>query len=340
MSRVAFRSKKNAVYFIAEVGGNHEGDPRRATELVDLAIESGADAVKLQIYTGDSLVSRVEGKARNEHFKKFELSEATYHSLAQRCEKSGVAFMASIWSEAQLEWANDLVSIHKVGSGDLTAYPLLRAIAQTSKPIILSTGLSTMADVEQALSFLRQCNEVYLDPHNVAVLQCTSCYPTDDDEVGLRVMKTYAERFGIPVGLSDHSLGSVALLGAVAFGASIVEKHFTDTREGKTFRDHLISLTRDEVRLFLNDARRMHSMLGTPEKCPTPGEIATGHLRSFRRSVYAAVDIRKGEKLGEHNLTVLRPNVGIGAERFDEVIGCVAQRDIAAHHALRDEDVL
>ncbi len=335
-----FQSRRNPVYFIAEVGGNHEGDFQYALRLADLAIESGADAVKFQIYTGDSLVSRMESPTRNAHFKKFELTRTQYEGLAKRCSDAGVDFMASIWSVEQLAWADELVSVHKVGSGDLTAHPILRALAETNKPIVLSTGLSTMAEVTEAVRFLCEVNPAYRNRQMLGLLQCTSCYPTDDAEVNLAVIPSYKAAYEATVGFSDHSLGDTALLGAVALGAEILEKHFTDTRDGKSFRDHQISLTRDEVRVFLQKAHRLCAMRGSADKAPTAGEVSTGHAISFRRSVCAARDLAKGAILRRDDLAVLRPLHGVSAALIEQVVGKRLARDVSAYQALKAQDLL
>lgn len=334
-----FQSRRNPVYFIAEVGGNHEGDFEYATRLADLAIESGADAVKFQIYTGDTLVSRVQSPERNAHFKKFELSRDQYETLAKRCDNAGVHFLASVWSLEQLAWANELVPVHKVGSGDLTAYPMLRALAKTAKPIILSTGLSTLAEVSDAVRFLREANPVYKRREMLGILQCTSCYPANDSEINLRVIESYRRTFEVTVGLSDHSHGDEALLGAVALGAEIVEKHFTDTREGKTFRDHQISLTSAEVAAFLDKARRVSAMRGTEHKSPTQGEKDSGHVTSMRRGVCAARALKQGAVLAEADLLILRPETGVPANRLRDLLGKKLARSVAEHEAIMLRDV-
>ena len=334
-----FASSKNPVFFIAEVGGNHEGSVDAIRALHTLALSSGADAVKYQLYRGDTLVSRVEGADRNQHFKRFELPLELYAALAEEADKAGVDFMASTWDPAWIPWADERSRMHKVGSGDLTAYPLIKALVATGKPIILSTGLATLADVEAAVAFIERTDRRYLDERKLAILQCTSAYPCPDEDANLETMVALRERFGLPVGFSDHTEGSVAIEAAVALGAEIIEKHFTDTREGKTFRDHKVSLTSAEVRETLARMRRIVVMRGAREKRPTAAEENSGHVTSFRRSVYAAKPLRAGTVLTAEDLTVLRPAHGIAASRFDDVVGRRLRTARDTHEVLRDEDL-
>ena len=334
-----FSSKINPVLFIAEIGGNHEGNFAYAQRLMELALDSGADIVKLQIYTGDTLASSVERPDLNQHFKRFELAREHYVALAQKCVAHGVMFMASVWNEAALRWIDPYIPIHKVGSGDLTCWPLIRKLIETGKPLILSTGLSSMAEIEATVGFIDGVDTAYLREYKLALLQCTSSYPCLDEDINLRAMETLKSRFGLPVGFSDHSIGALAVEAAVAMGAVIIEKHFTDTREGKTFRDHQVSITRDELRELMPRLRRIATLRGEPAKHLTVSEAEASHQVSFRRSVYASRDIATGEVFGEHNLTVLRPAVGVPANRFDEILGQTANRTYAAQEVIREEDL-
>jgi N,N'-diacetyllegionaminate synthase len=333
-----FESKRNPVFFIAEIGGNHEGDFEYAQRLTKLAIESGADAVKFQLYSGDTLVSTIESPDRNAHFKRFELSREQYVSLALTCERAGAMFMASVWDTEMLDWINPHISIHKVGSGDLTCYPIIRRLVETGKPIILSTGLSSLEEVLATVQYIRRLDARYIEDRKLALLQCTSSYPTPDEDANVDVITTLRQASGLPTGYSNHTLGVDAIEGAVALGAEIIEAHFTDTREGKTFRDHMISLTRDEVRALLPKLRRLRTLRGSAEKRLTRSEETAGHQLSFRRSVYAARDIAAGEALTEINLTVLRPAHGISATDYDKLVGRHATRAIRAHEVLKADD--
>jgi len=334
-----FLSQSNAVLFIAEIGGNHEGRYDYAQRLLDLGLQSGADVVKFQIYSGDTLVSAVESPDRNRHFKRFELSREQFIALAKRCNGAGAMFMASVWDGEMLEWINPYIRIHKIGSGDLTCYPLIRKLALTGKPIILSTGLASLDEIEATVRFVEKVDPGYVSDRKLALLQCTSAYPCPDEDANLRSMETLM-KFGLPVGYSDHTVGPLAVEAAVAMGAVIIEKHFTDTREGKDFRDHKVSLTMEEVRELLPRLRRIANLRGSPDKGLTLAESSAQHELSFRRSVYAARDIVPGERFTEENLTVLRPAHGLSAARYDECVGKVAKRAFRRHEVVQESDVV
>lgn len=334
-----FASPVNPVLFIAEIGGNHEGDFTYAQRLTQLGIESGADIVKFQIYSGDTLVSSVERPDLNRHFKKFELTREQYVALAQACASGGARFMASVWNAEAIAWADPYIPIHKVGSGDMTCTPLIRQLVHTGKPIILSTGLSSLQEIEDTVRFVERVDPAYIGERKLALLQCTSSYPCRDEDIHLLAMETLRNRFGLPVGFSDHSVGTLAVEAAVAMGAEIIEKHFTDTREGKEFRDHKVSLTRDEVRELMPRLRRIVTLRGSAEKYLTASEKEASHQLSFRRSVYPVRDIAAGEIFSDQNLTVLRPAHGLPASRFDDLLGKVAKRALKTHEVIREEDV-
>ncbi|MCB1226522.1 MAG: N-acetylneuraminate synthase family protein [Verrucomicrobiales bacterium] len=319
---------------IAEIGGNHEGDFDYAQRLTALAIESGADFVKFQLYRGDTLVSPVESPDRNAHFKKFELTREQHLALANQCENAGVGYMASVWDLEMLDWIDDHLPIYKIGSGDLTAYPVVREFAKRGKPIILSTGLATLEEVTDATAFIRGVNPVYNQSDHLAVLQCTSMYPIDDCDANLRVMDSLREATGTTIGYSDHTVGSLALLAAVARGAEVLEFHFTDQREGKVFRDHKVSLTRDEVKELAIQVNRISKMLGDGLKRPLPCEVETGHVTSFRRGTYLKRSMSEGEMIQAEDLACLRPNHGVDARKADSLIGRRLPRSFAAWESL------
>lgn len=322
---------------IAEIGGNHEGDFEAACRLCDLAIASGADYVKFQIYSGDSLVSPRESPDRHRHFQRFTLTTDQHRSLARRCRDAGVGYCASVWDPEALDWIDGHLDFHKVGSGDLTAWPLLAAIAARGKPLVLSTGLSTLEEVQETVAFLRQVNPTYRGPGRIALLQCTAMYPIEDDAANLRAMDTLRSATGLDVGYSDHTRGSLALLVAAARGARLLEFHFTDSREGKTFRDHQVSLTRNEVRELSSQLDRMVALLGDGRKRPMDCEVESGHVTSFRRALYSRRALKAGETLRAEDLVALRPNRGIDARLFRDVIGRRVARDTAAFEAIELE---
>ncbi|MFT6500181.1 MAG: N-acetylneuraminate synthase/N,N'-diacetyllegionaminate synthase [Crocinitomicaceae bacterium] len=323
---------KNGPLMIAEIGGNHEGDFEYAKKLTQLAIESNVDYIKFQMYSGDSLVSPVENPVRNKHFKKFELNHKHYIELAEMCKAGGVGFMASVWNPDYFEWIDQYMDIYKIGSGDMTAYPVLEATAALGKPIILSTGLSSIDEVLDAIEFIQSCNVKYKDPEFLSVLQCTSMYPIPFDFAHLSVMNEFTSKTGLPVGYSDHTEGSYALEIAVAMGAQILEFHFTDSREGKDFRDHKVSLTRDEVLELNEKITEINKLKGS--KIKEPQSVEGDHLITFRRAIYPATDLPKGTTLVAENLVYLRPNHGIDARDYKKVIGKTLTTDVKAFEKL------
>jgi len=327
-------SGKHGVYLIAEIGGNHEGDFQYAQRLAQLACDSGVDAVKFQIYTGDTLVSRVESPERNAHFKRFELFPEQYISLAKQCREQGVTFTASVWDMSALEWIDPYMEFYKIGSGDLTAYPLLKRIASIGKPIVLSTGLSTLDEVRESVAYIQSHDSRYQRREYLAILQCTSMYPIPDKDANLRVLDLFRKEFRLTIGYSDHTIGSDAVETAVAMGADIVEVHFTDTREGKLFRDHQVSFTSDEIKRLIERITKIKTLQGDAEKAPSPSEIEAGHIESFRRAVYPIRDLAAGTILTRDDLTVLRPDHGIDARDYDQVIGRALLRDVKAYQKL------
>ncbi len=320
---------------IAEIGGNHEGDFDYAQRLVRLACETPADMIKLQVYTGDTLVSELEDPNRNRHFKRFELSRDQHETLISLIRNAGKQYLCSVWDPSALVWIDPHVTMYKVGSGDLTAYPMLRRLAATSKPILLSTGLSTLQEIQDTVQYLRNLNPFYEQSEAITLLQCTSMYPIADTDAHLHVMDLFKTTIpGVRIGYSDHTIGHRALQIAALRGAQVLEFHFTDRREGQTFRDHAVSLLPEEVFQLHAAIRSDAAFLGVAQKQPLSIEIEHDHVTSFRRAVYPSRDIRSGELLGDHNLTVLRPNRGIDARDYDRLIGKTAKTDLIRHQAL------
>lgn len=322
---------------IAEIGGNHEGDFEYAKALTELAIGSRADVIKFQIYTGESLVNPIVDPTRAAHFNRFALTIDQYKELAAMVRKAGKVFNASIWDWSLYQEFRDDITFIKIGSGDLTAYPLLRKLAAEPKPMIISTGLSTLAEIEDMLRFLASAGRD-LAGGSVALMQCTSMYPITDDEANLQVIPMLKEHFGLPVGYSDHTTGQDAAWISYGFGAEFVEVHFTDTRENRSFRDHQVSFTPSEIDALADKLARIKLLGGSPIKGPTASELSNGHLLSFRRAVYPARDIKAGETVSEDMLATLRPAQGIPASQVEFCIGKKARRDLKMGEVLLLED--
>jgi len=323
----AFKSK-NPAYIIAEIGGNHEGDFEYAKQLTELALNSKADAIKFQIYTGDSLVNKLYDPKRVEHFKKFELSINQYKELAEMCISAKKDFMASVWNKSSIEEFKDLMPIFKIGSGDLTAYDVIEHTVNTKKPIILSTGLSTYKEIDSSLQFIYSLDPDYEKKKKVALLQCTSMYPIPDKEANLNVILELKKLFDCPVGYSDHTEGTYAAELAIAIGAKIIEVHFTDNRKGKKFRDHKVSLTNEEIDNLVNKSLKIKELKGETVKQPTDSEIESGHTKSFRRGLFLKEDLEKGKRIERKHIISLRPEEGISASYYKDIIGKRTTKDI------------
>lgn len=325
---------KHGPLLIAEIGGNHEGDFTYAKKLTEMAIDTDVDMVKFQIYTGNSLVSKMESPDRNRHFKKFELSREQHLELAQMVTEAGLTYTSSVWDLSAVAWLDPYMPVYKIGSGDLTAYPVLRSLAKLGKPLILSTGLATEAEVMESVAFIQSCNDLYRHADHLALLQCTSMYPIGDGDAHLNVMQRLREKTGLTIGYSDHTVGSKALAYATAMGAEILEFHFTDEREGKQFRDHKVSLMPAEVKELIREIGKIKAYQGSAEKQPVAIELENQHEVSFRRAVYPLKDLPTGTVLNEENLGVLRPNHGIDARDFDKLLGKTLLTAVRQHQKL------
>jgi sialic acid synthase SpsE/spore coat polysaccharide biosynthesis protein SpsF (cytidylyltransferase family) len=319
---------------IAEVGGNHEGDFDLAKKMVNDAIESGADCIKLQLYNANSLVSRIESPDRNKHFKKFELTKDQHIYLAKMCKKSKVKYSASVWSMEMLDWIDPYLDFYKIGSGDLTAWPLIEVFALRGKPILLSTGLSSMDEVLQTVKFIQRVNSIYSNREMLCLMQCTSMYPIPDNEANLSVMESLKLTTGLSVGYSDHTRGIDALRIAAAMGANVLEFHFTDFREGKVFRDHEVSLVTEEVVQLKSEINQIYNLRGNGIKKIQQSEKDNDHEISFRRGIYLNRKISKGELINQEDLVFLRPLAGTDARDLWTLIGAKALRDIEPYHAI------
>jgi len=320
--------KNNDLFIIAEIGGNHEGDFSKARELMHLAIDSGADSVKFQVYSGDTLVNIKEDPDRVSHFNRFSFSDMEYIELAKECIGLGVDFNASIWNERQIELLDPYMSFYKIGSGDLTAYPLIKAIVAKKKPIVLSTGLATMEDISNTIEFICSLDKMYLSTKMISILQCTSMYPIPDEDANLNVIRTLQKVFPYTIGYSDHTEGTKAVQFAIALGAKIIEVHFTDDRKGRGFRDHKVSFVPDELKELQINAKSIINFLGDGCKRPMRSEIDSKHITSFRRALYPSCDIKKGQIIKESDLVALRPMHGIPANNLMDIVGKTARIDM------------
>ena len=331
MRNTSYWTGKNGPMLIAEIGGNHEGNFNYAKKLVKLAISSGVDVVKFQIYEGESLVSKIESKKRFKHFKKFQLTKKQHLEIAELCKKAKIQYLASVWDIKSLKWIDKYLAFYKIGSGDLTAYPVIKEICKRKKPIILSTGLSTLREIKKTISYIKKENSFYKNYKNLSLLQCTASYPTPDNEVNLKVINTLRNETKLSIGYSHHNTGDTALISAYLLGAEILEFHFTDTRKDKIFRDHKISLTHKETKILIEKIKRINILKGVDIKTPTKSEIKSKNIKTFRRAIYLNKNIKKGQTIKKNDIVCLRPNNGIDARDFMKIIGKKASKNIFAY---------
>lgn len=322
--------KENDVYIIAEIGGNHEGNFDNAIYLVNQAIDSGVDAIKLQIYTGESIVNKKYDHERVNHFNKFALSSNEYHDLAKLIINSNVDFVASVWSYELLDEFIDYMPFIKVGSGDLTTLQFLKKIAEYNKPILLSTGLSTLDDVKLSVDYIKKCNNNYFQKKMLGILQCTSMYPIPDNEANLNCMHTFRSSFPeCIIGYSDHTNNTYAAEIAVAMGAEVLELHFTSNNFKKnSFRDHLVSFTSNEIGNLRDKINVIKKLQGNFKKNLTSSEISNNHEKSFKRGLYYSRNLIKGTLLTENDITSLRPLNSTPDYMLEKVIGKILLKDV------------
>lgn len=323
---------------IAEIGGNHQGSFERALELVNLALSSDADIIKMQVYSGEGLVNPSVDRERFDHFKKFQLSLDQHFLIAQQVKAYGKSYLASVWDIPSLKLLSPHMDFYKIGSGDMTNYQMISYMSKNPKPLIISTGLSEFREVEDVVNFIRNENDYYNEPENLIVLQCSSMYPIENSDANLNVMKTYRGKFECQVGYSDHTIGNEALFIAGLAGADFLEFHFTDDKTNLTFRDHCVSLEKhdvDNLSVRLNEAALL---LGSFEKNVLNIELENGHVQSFRRAVYLNRDIDGSTVIKESDLVCLRPNKGIDARRYKELVGAKSKRALKAFEILSLDD--
>ncbi|QSX39723.1 N-acetylneuraminate synthase [Shewanella cyperi] len=329
-------------YIIAEAGVNHNGDINLAKSLIDAAVSAGVDCVKFQTWKTELLVTEQAEMARYQMentqsqtsqfqmLKALELSYEDFQELKAYCDLTGIDFMSTPDETQSADFLNGLQPVFKIGSGELTNLPFLVHIAHFGKPVILSTGMSNLAEIEQALSLLT-ANGLRLD--QITVLHATTQYPTPMTEVNLRAMNTIANAFpGVKVGYSDHTLGIEVPVAAVALGASVIEKHFTldRTMEGP---DHKASLEPAELAAMVSAIRNIEVALGNGIKQPSHSEMENRQI--VRKSIVAARDIQKGELLSADNLALMRPGSGLPPSRWSEVIGTPAREDFKRGDIIR-----
>lgn len=320
------------VYLVAEMSANHNRDLDHALALLRAAKEAGADAVKVQTYTADTMTLdcdredfRIKGTLWDGHRLHNLYAEAAlpweWHPPLQAAARDlGLDFFSTPFDATAVEFLQRLdVPAYKIASFELVDLPLLRAVAATDKPVILSTGMATLGEIEEAVTTLRQA-----DCHELVLLKCASAYPADPAEMNLLGMPELERLFATPVGLSDHTLGIALPIAATALGATIIEKHFTLSRELPS-PDRAFSLEPDEFRAMSEAVRQAKAALGVPRFAPTPGEEAG---RALRRSLYVAIDMTAGDLFTRSNVRCVRPGRGLHPRYYEAVLGRKAKINI------------
>ena len=324
----------NKVFIIAEAGVNHNGSIELAKKLIDVASESGADAVKFQTFKAEKLVSKNAQKAdyqkqttnktesQFDMIKKLELDMDTHKELIAYCKTKNIMFLSTPFDHDSIELLNNLgLEIFKIPSGEITNLPYLRYIGKLNKKVILSTGMADIGEIEDALDILISAGT---KKENIIVLHANTMYPTPMEDVNLKAMVTIGNTFDIGFGYSDHTLGIEVDIAAVAMGACCIEKHFTldKTMEGP---DHKASLEPDELKAMVKAIRNIELALGSSVKKPSKSEMP--NMQIARKSIVAKIEIKKGDKLSEENITIKRPGNGINPMRWDEIVGTIAAKD-------------
>ena len=320
------------VFIIAEAGDNHNGKFELALRLVDEAVNAGADCVKFQTFVTEEVISKIAEKAdyqklstvdsesQYDMVKKLELSFEQFKDIQEYCKKRGILFLSTAFDLPSIEFLQSInIPFWKIPSGEITNLPYLIKIAKTHKDIIMSTGMSKIAEIRAALNVLQENGAA-----KISLLHCNTEYPTPMEDVNLNAMQTLRDTFELDVGYSDHTLGIEIPIAAIALGATIIEKHFTlnCNMEGP---DHKASIEPQDLKRMVQSIRNIEKALGNGVKEPSPSE--TKNIEIARKSIVARKSIHKGEVFTEDNLAVKRPGNGITPMLWFDVLGKVATRN-------------
>lgn len=336
-------SEKSPCFIIAEAGVNHNGSIKLAKKLIDEAKAMGADAIKFQTYRTEELVAKDAPKAdyqkksapresQFEMLKRLELSDNDFFEIQKYCKAKKIIFLSSCFDSPSAKLLQKLnVPAFKIGSGELTNFPLLRQVAKYNKPIILSTGMSDLSEVRKAVSVIYKAGN-----KSLIILHCTTNYPSDPAEANLRAIKTLENVFKVPIGFSDHTEGIIVTLTARALGAQVIEKHFT-LDKSMSGPDHKASMEPQEFKLLVKGIRTIETALGDGKKVTQKSELNIRQIA--RKSIFSACAIKKGDKIKEKMLVLKRPGTGIGADKMSKIIGKIAAHNIAMNSMLKLGDI-
>jgi N,N'-diacetyllegionaminate synthase len=321
-------------YIIAEIGSNHNGDIALCRELIDAAADAGAQAVKFQSWTDKSLIAREEYERNTEYSDKkkhfgsliemvqaYQFTEEQHQEALTHCRKRGIAFCSTPFAEREADMLEELdVPFFKIASMDVVYLPFLKYVARKLRPMVISTGMSTLAEIEQAVETVRREGN-----DQIVLLHCIAIYPPEYDTIHLRNIEMLQQTFGVPVGFSDHSLGTAIPLAAIALGACVIEKHFTLDKDMRGW-DHAISADPTEMYTITSEGRNIFTALGSHCRTVMPAEIEK--RKKFRRSLVARTVLPQGHVLSEADLTAKRPGTGISPAEQGYVIGRKLARSV------------
>jgi len=332
-------------FIIAEIGSNHNGDMLLAKRIIDSAKSCGCDAVKFQSFNDKSLICKAEYKANTKyndspkkHFgsleemvKKYYLREEQHYELKEYCDKIGIIFSSSPFSKEEVDLLVKLeVPFLKVASMDINNYPLLRYMASTGKPIILSTGMATLAEIDNAIHIIEKEGNT-----QIVILHCISIYPPAYEDINLRNITMLQQTFPYPVGFSDHSIGTHIPLAAITLGSCVIEKHFTIDKEMPGW-DHEISADPIELRTIVEQSKQVNNSLGSFHRLVSAAEEIK--KLKFRRSIVAACNLTAGQIIGKDDIISKRPGTGLSADLVDYIVGRTLKSDIEFDSILKWED--
>ena len=331
--------KKNKVYIIAEIGINHNGSLDLAIKSIKAAAKSGVDAVKFQSFKTEEFMTNkklkynyktskgIKSESMYKMFKRLEFKNEWYLKLSKLCKNLGIDFLSSA---ADIESAKILKSINskaiKIASEDIINYPLLKKISKLNMMVILSTGMADQKEIERAVSILKSIKK------KLILLHCVSLYPTPEGKINLNRILALKERYNLPVGFSDHTIGINASLAAVVLGACVIEKHFTINKK-LPGPDHMLSSDPQELTKLVNSIRQIEKMIGSKEIKPTSAEIKM--RKKFRRSIVANRIIKKGTKITEKMLSLKRPGTGLHPMYLNKIIGKISNKTFYKNEKLK-----
>ena len=319
-------------YFIAEIGSNFDGSLERAKHMVDLAVRAGANAAKFQTFKAETIINKEAFKKSTSFqanwkkpvwqvYEEAEFPLEWHKEVSDYCRKKGIDFFTSPYNREAVDLLEKLdVIAYKIGSGEITNLEFLEFVASKKRPIILGCGAATLGEIGEAVKIIHQAGN-----EDLILLQCVTMYPSPISEANIRAMVTLGNAFQSQVGYSDHTPGSIVPLGAVALGGCVIEKHFTDDKK-RVGPDHPYAMDVSDFKNMVNSLRALESALGSPIKDVAPCESEAVILQ--RRSLFAARDIKKGTKIQENSISVLRPQKGLLPKYRSVIIGRVAQKDI------------